>query len=164
MATDQNMTTITKRNILLLTLVTTVIMWGFVSYKTAALLTGRLGPVNYRWSNLLREGQYVTWASRAVTLNFDHNNHLVLPPGGRAQFIIDPPRHFRRMSVAIDHTGDLKLQAEYRRGITGNIINERVINVRLVDLAKLNQGYRFTIVNESTSPIAVGAISVKFIR
>lgn len=158
------MITSAKHNILLITLFTTVLVWTLVAYKTAAVLTGRLGPVSYRWTNLARDGQYASWSTRAVVHSFDKQNHLLIPPNSKVQFIIDPPRHFGRMSVTIDHSGDLGLRAEYRRENNGDFKADELRDVRLGDLAKLKLGYRFTITNESANQAIVRGVAIKFLR
>jgi hypothetical protein len=150
-----------RRTLLILSLVATILGWGFVVYHVVAVNTALLGPVAFRWSKLDRPRAFFEWSPSPEIYSFSKQHELQIAPQGKAQFMVSPTRWFSRGVVSINASGPVDLQAPYKSALDTSTDVAASREVTWSKLSKFPGGYRLSIKNIGSTPVTVKSIRME---
>jgi len=152
-----------KRWLSIVGLVVTIIGWGLVGWRVAAVTSGRLGPVTTSWTEIDEAHPYLAWTPGATSYTFE-GGRLRLGAGGSARFLVRPLPHFRTVEITLDADAGIGLDDEHRDANQRQSGTAATRVYQLDTLVPLDGRYRFTIRGSTTEVGYVHAITIHYRR
>ena len=89
-----------------------VVLWAFVGWRTASLVSAKFGPVSVRWTKLDEPISLMAWSPHAADYTFS-SHHLVLNPDQTATVVVRLIGPWR--SAKLSTSSQLTVQAGQQR-------------------------------------------------
>lgn len=147
---------------MIVVLILSIMLWGWVGYRVVAFQTGRLGPVTVSFSQLDGVNKFIQWSPRVESYQFNSSHSLLLPSRSEALFLVNPPKRFSQGTVTIDSTSAINLIAEYPDPAKRPTDQTPSRTWRWRDINRFPGGHRLHIINLGERPAVVKAVIITF--
>jgi len=141
----------------------TIIVWGLVGWRFAAVTTARLGAVTTTWTDIDQPHPYLAWTPGVSSYTFE-TGRLRLGAGGSARFLVRPLARFRTVEITLEADVGIGLDDEHRNASQRQSGTAARRVYHLDDLVPLDGRYRFTVRGSTTDVGYLRSITLRYRR